>query len=73
MLQIIKGKFRKGDIAKGVNIRIEPLNKKYGTNFKCEKDEDFVIVLTNMMNYIDAKSVEKIKNKIGEEIVKMLI
>ena len=72
-LMIMKDRFNEGDIAKGVNNSIAQLNLKYGTNFKCEKDEDFVMVLTNMINYIDAKGTEKIKNKIVEEIAKKLI
>ena len=71
-LMIMKDRFNRGDIAKGVNNCIALLNRKYGTNFKCEKDEDFVMVLTNMINYIDAKGTEKIKNKIEEEIAKKL-
>jgi hypothetical protein len=69
----IKDKVCEGEIAKAVNIFIDPLNKKYNTKFNCEKDEDFITVLTNMINYIDAMGIEKIKNKIEEEIAKKLI
>lgn len=72
-LLVIKDRFNKGDIAKGVNISIEPLNKKYGTNYKCEKDEEFTIVLTNMIRYIDEKGVQILNKKIEEEIIKKLI
>lgn len=72
-LLVIKDRFNKGDIAKGVNISLEPLNQKYGTNFKCEKDEEFVIVLSNMIKYIDEKGVQILNKKIKEEITKKLM
>lgn len=72
-LLITKGRFRKGDIAKGVNISIEPLNKKYNTNFKCDKDEDFINVLTKMVNHINAKGDQILNKKIEEEITKKIM
>lgn len=73
VLTRIKDKVRKGEIAKAVNITLEPLNQKYGTNFKCGKDEEFVVVLTNMINYIDKKGVQALNKKIEEEIIKKLM
>lgn len=72
-LLIIKDKYVKGDIAKCVNNSIEALNEKYNTNFKCNKDKDFVNVLTNMIKYIDDIGNQILNKKIEEEIVKKLM
>lgn len=68
----IRNRINKGDIAKFVNITIEPLNRKYNTNFKCENDEDFVATLTSFINYIDNKGKQEIIKKIEEEIAKRI-
>ena len=72
-LLIIKDKFGKGDIARGVNISIEPLNLKYNVNFRCNKDEEFISVLTGMIKYINDRGDQILSKKIEEEIIKKLI
>ena len=72
-LLIIKYKFGKSDIAKGVNISIKPLNLKYNVNFRCNKDEEFISVLTGMIKYINDRGNQIISKKIEEEIIKKLI
>ena len=72
ILSVIKNRINKGDIAKSVNIKIEPLNQKYNTSFNCENDEEFVATLTNFINYIDNKGMQEIIRKIEEETAKKL-
>lgn len=70
VILLIKDKINEGDIAKSVNVAIEPLNRKYNMNFKCQSDEEFIVILTNFINFIDNRVKQEIIRKIEEEISK---
>ena len=72
-ITLLKSKINKGDIAKFVNMSIEPLNQKYKINFVCEKDEDYDKILNMMINYINDLGNTILENKIKEEIAKRFL
>ncbi len=72
-LLAISARVNSGDIAEAVNVRIEPLNKKYNTNFKCKNDKDYITTLDTFINYIDNNCMQKISEKIAQEMIRVLL
>lgn len=51
---------------------LKEINQYYGTNFICKNDEDYINVINEVINFINTKFNNYIKEEIAKELAKKL-